>query len=283
MMERSAIADRNHIARTFLPIFVRILKVGVWALVGVVGLDALGFRVMGLVAGLGIGGLAFAFAAQKTIENLFGSVALAADRPFEVGHFVDAGGVQGVVEDVGLRSTRLRTPRGTQVTIPNGVLMAQTIENLTDRKRTLFELKLPLRCDSTVAQVEYVLDEVKKLFRSHPQVLAKDLKARLDRFDDSAITVVAQCWVSTTEMGLFAAVKEELLFAILRILESSGTGLALPSQSLLLGRDAGVDRARANEVAAIVSERRSRGDLWIPEPPAAMAGETDEPDQPEQA
>jgi MscS family membrane protein len=266
LLERSI--DRiDSVAGNFIPIFARIAKIGVWALVAVVALDAVGVRVMGLIAGLGIGGLAVAFAAQKTIENFFGALSITADQPFAVGDFVEVGSTKGTVEEVGLRSTRLRTVARTRVTIPNGALISERVENFSERDRILFNPTLGLLYDSTAAQLEFVIDEIKKLLLGHPKVYHDTARVRLGGFGDSAINVDILTWITTTDFHEYTAVAEELNFAIMRIVERAGTGFAYPSQTVYTSGEAGFDEQRARQAEIMVAERRQRGELWLPEPP----------------
>jgi MscS family membrane protein len=267
LLERSVAREAPSLARNFIPIFARIAKIGVWGLVLVVGLDAVGVRVMGLIAGLGIGGLAVAFAAQKSIENFFGALSIAADRPFALGDFVAVGSTKGTVEEVGLRSTRIRTAARTRITIPNGALLSERVENFSVRDRMLFNPTLGLLYDSTPAQLELVIDEVKKLLCNHPRVFHDTVRVRLAGFGDSAINVDVLTWIVTTDYHEYTAIAEELNFAILRIVERAGTGFAFPSQTVYTRAESGIDDQRARQAETIVNERRQRGDLWLPEPP----------------
>jgi MscS family membrane protein len=266
LLERSI--DRvDSVAGNFIPIFARIAKIGVWALVAVVALDAVGVRVMGLIAGLGIGGLAVAFAAQKTIENFFGALSISADQPFAVGDFVEVGSTKGTVEEVGLRSTRLRTLARTRVTIPNGALISERVENFSERDRILFKTTLGLLYDSTAAQLEFVIDEIKKLLLGHPKVYHDTVRVRLAGFGDSAVNVDILTWITTTDFHEYTAAAEELNFAIMRIVERAGTAFAYPSQTVYTSSESGFDEQRARQAETMVTERRQRGELWLPEPP----------------
>ncbi len=266
-LEVSALAEHNEMARGFIPIFSRIVKVTVWGLAIVVGLDSIGIHVMGLVAGLGIGGMAVAFAAKDSIENVFGSLAIAADSPFKIGHFVKIGGVTGTVEAVGLRSTRVRTVERTLVTVPNATVISEVVENYSVRDRYRFQTTIGLLYDSTEAQLAYVIDETKKMLHAHPQVFTDDVRVRLARFGASSIDIDVLTWIHAASYVEFTAVAEELSFKILRIVRQSGTDFAFPSQTLYLARNSGMDEEAVRRVEEEVARRRAAGELWIPEPP----------------
>ena len=110
-----------------------------------------------VITGLGVGGIAIAFAAQKTLENLFGGVMIISDQPIRVGDFCRAGEFQGIVEDIGLRSTKLRTLNRTVVSVPNGQLAMMSLENFTVRDKILFRHKFQLRYESSADQLRFVI------------------------------------------------------------------------------------------------------------------------------
>jgi len=267
VLGKSASARGNEMAKNFLPIFGRVLKTGVWAVAIVAVLDSVGIRVMGLVAGLGIGGVAIAFAAQKTIENLFGSLAIAVDRPFQIGDFVRLGDHEGTVTEVGLRSTRLRTMDRTVISIPNGTLLSERVENYSARDRYRYRTTIGLLYDSSRAQIELVVDEIKKYLLGHPRVHHDDVRVRFARFGDSALEIDVQTWIHASGYHEFTGVAEELNFEILDIVERAGTGFAFPSQTIYMARDAGIDPESAAKAEEELRRRREKGELWIPEPP----------------
>ncbi len=266
LQSASATAE-NSVARSFIPIFARVAKILVWLLAVVVVLDSTGLDVMSMLAALGIGGLAIAFAAQKTIENVFGSLAIAADQPFKVGDWVTIGGISGTVEDVGLRSTRVRTLARTLVNIPNGSLIADRIENFGERDRFLYNPVIGLLYSSSRQQLEYVIDEIKKLLTGHQKTWKETIRVRLSGFGASSIDIAVVCWLEVQDIHEYWAVTEELNFGIFEIVEASGSSFAFPSQTLYLTRESGVNDELARRAAGEVESRRERGDLWIPEPP----------------
>lgn len=267
LLERSVGDDGPSLARSFIPLFARVARIGVWALVAVLALDVAGIEVMGLIAGLGIGGLAVAFAAQKTIENFFGALAIASDRPFEAGDYVDIGGTTGTVEAVGLRSTRLRTTARTVVNIPNAAIMTAKVENTSVRDRILFNPTIGLVYRTSRAQIELVVDEIKKLLAGHPMVYSESYRVRLSGFGDSSINIGILSWIETTSYHDYTAVVEQLNLEIMGIVEEAGTDFAFPSQTIYLGKDSGLDVEQVASTADEVENRREAGELWIPEPP----------------
>lgn len=267
---RRAAGEANSLALGFIPIFTKVLKTFVVVLAVLAGLDTVGVKVMALVAGLGLGGLAIAFAAQKTIENLFGAVAIAGDRPFKVGDFISIGDVSGTVEDVGLRSTRLRTLQRTLVTIPNSAMANERITNLTARDRMLYNPTVSVVYGTTAEQLVFIIDEIRKVLLTHPRVFQETQRVRFKGFGAYSLDIEVVAWVTTQDFVEFTAIAEELNLAIMRIVEASGSSFAFPSRTVYLGRDTGLDARKAEEVARMVAERREAGELAVPEPSAEL-------------
>ncbi len=267
---RRAAGEVNSLALGFIPILTKVLKTLVVLLAALAALDTVGVNVMALVAGLGLGGLAIAFAAQKTIENLFGAVAIAGDRPFKVGDFITIGDITGTVEDVGLRSTRLRTLQRTLVTIPNGAVANERVTNLTARDRMLYNPVLGVVYGTTPDQLVFIIDETRKLLLTHPRVFQSAQRVRFRGFGAYSLDIEVVAWVMTQDFVEFTAIAEELNLAIMRIVEASGSSFAFPSQTLYLGRDGGLDAGKAEEIAREVERRRAAGELAVPEPTPAL-------------
>ena len=269
MRERASQA--NQVTLGYLPVIERTGQFFIVMVVALAGLDVIGVNVVTMVAGLGIGGVAIAFAAQKTIENVFGAATIAGDRPFNVGDYITAAGSTGTVEEIGLRSTRIRTLDRTLVTIPNGLLAAGTIVNLTSRDRFLFNPTFGVRYETTAEQLTFIVDEVRKALIGHSRVFQDSHRVRFAGFGASSLNLEVMAWVVAADYHEYTAVAEQLNFTIARVVESSGTSFAFPSQTVYLGRDSRPAPDRAAEVAREVAARRERGDLAVPEPPPGLA------------
>jgi MscS family membrane protein len=228
-------------------------------------LSNLGFNMSTALAGLGIGGLAIGFGAQKTIENLFGGVSVLGDEVFRVGDVCRFGDRTGVVEDIGLRSTRIRTDERTLVAIPNGTVATINLENLSRRDKILFKTNLGLRLESKADHVRFVLAEIRRLLYSHPKVETKTVRVRLTEIAGSSLSVEVVAYVLTRDFNEFAAVREDLLLRVMDVMEDSGGGLALPSQTLYLSRDAGVEKEKADKAVKKITELRDGKQLPFPD------------------
>ena len=220
-----------------LPLARKLVQ-GVLFGLGVVALlNALGFQVTSILAGLGIGGLALALAAQKTVEHLFGSIAIGVDQPFRVGDVVNVEGVVGTVESIGGRSTRVRTLDRTVVTFPNGKLAETRSESISARDRIRLWTNLGLTYSTSAAQLRRVLAEVEAVLRAHPKIWPETVGVRFTDFRDSALNVEVMAWFQTTDWDEFTAIRQELLLAFMEIVERAGTTFAFPTRTVHLVRE----------------------------------------------
>jgi MscS family membrane protein len=145
--------------------------------------------------------------------------------------------------------------------------MTAGIENFSNRDRILFNPTLGLVYGTTKAQLELMVDKLKKLLAHHPKVFTESYRVRVAGFGASSIDIGILCWIETTDYHEYTGVVEELNLAIMGIVEEAGTSFAFPSQTVYLGRDGGLDEEAATRAASEVDQRRESGELWIPEPP----------------
>ena len=207
-------------------------------------LGVLGFNMTTALAGVGIGTLAVGFGAQKTIENLFGGVSVLGDEVMRVGDVCKFGDRTGTVEDIGLRSTWVRTEERTLLAIPNGTVATINVENLSRRDKLLFKTVLGLHIDSPPDHVRYVLTEIRGVLSGHKKVESDTIRVRLMELTATALNIELLCYVLTRDFNEFVEVREELLLQIMKFVEESGTALAKPSQTLVLSGDAGLQREK---------------------------------------
>jgi MscS family membrane protein len=218
-----------------------------------------------VITGLGVGGIAIAFAAQKTLENLFGGVMIISDQPIRVGDFCRAGEFQGIVEDIGLRSTKLRTLNRTVVSVPNGQLAMMSLENFTVRDKILFRHKFQLRYETSADQLRFVIAGIRRMLYEHPKVETVTARVRFIGFRDSAVELEVFAYVLETEYECFLAVQEDLLLRSMDIVEKSGTTFAFPSQTTYFARDVGLDTEKSKDAMKKVSTWREQGELPFPD------------------
>lgn len=219
-------------ARTLVPLLARFLRVSLGIVALLVVLSQFGYSVSALLAGVGIGGVALALASQKTVEHLFGSVSLAADKAFRVGDFVRIGDLEGTVERIGLRSTSVRTLARTVVRIPNGRLAEERIETFGERDRFFFGHDIGVTYHTTPAQIRAIVDAITARLRAEPSLWQESLIVRTVAFADSAITLRVRAWFQVPDFATYLDLQHELLLSFMEIVESAGSSFAFPSRTV---------------------------------------------------
>jgi len=213
-----------------LPLGRQILKLSLFlfAILGVV--SAWGYNTSTILAGLGVGGLAVALAAQKTIENLFGGISVIGDRPVLVGDVCRFGNETGTVMHIGLRSTRIRTADRTIIAIPNSQFSSMALENISRRDKIWFHPTLNLRRDTTSDQLLEVLSSVREILKAQPKVETGSLPVRFVGVGPYSMDVEVAAYINTVDYDEFLALQQELLLRVLQAVEKAGTALAVPLQ-----------------------------------------------------
>ena len=194
---------------------------------------------------MGIGGLAIGLGAQKTFENLLGGISILTDKAIVVGDSCKIGDRAGTVEDIGLRSTRIRTEERTVVSIPNGTVATATLENFRFREKILCRQLVRLRYDLSPDHMRYVLAQIREVLAKNPKVEAATSRVRILRFGDYAVDVEVYAYILERDYGLYLAAQEALILDVLDTLDRTGGALALPSQTTIVTQDAWVDPEKA--------------------------------------
>ncbi|MES2487912.1 MAG: mechanosensitive ion channel family protein, partial [Bacteroidota bacterium] len=256
---------RKRISAISVILFMRRMAKAAIVVIGIIAiLSAVGFDVTTWVAALGIGGIALALGAQKTVENFVGSVTLIADQPIRVGDFCKVGEIKGTVESIGMRSTRLRTPERTVVTIPNGLFSSNNIENYAHRDRFLFNPVLEFRMETTPAQLRYLLVEIRTLFYSHPKVSNDPAKVRFGGLTANGYKLEINAYFEAPNIDVAEEIEEDVYLRILDIVAASGTDFAYPSQTLYMARDKGIDTDKTQLTGDTVQKWIDGEELQIP-------------------
>jgi MscS family membrane protein len=224
-----------------------------------------GINLTAVATGLGIGGIAVAFAAQKTLENLFGGVMLIWDQPVRVGDFCRAGDYQGTVEDIGLRSTRLRTLSRTVVSIPNGQLATMSLENYNMRDKNLFRHNIQLRYETSSDQLQFLIAGIRRLLYEHPKVETSGARVRFTGFKNSGLELEIFAYILEAEHPVFLAIQEDLLLRFMNLVEQSGTSFSFPSQTTYIARDVGLNKEKTGKAVEKVDTWRKQGVLPFPD------------------
>lgn len=215
-----------------VPMARRALKILVITLGILITLQNIGLNVVSLLAGLGLGGLALALAAQDTAANVFGSITILADRPFQVGHYIKLGGLEGTVEDIGFRSTRIRTLTNTLVTVPNATVAKEQIENFAHKTSSRFRHVLGITYDTSVDRMEAFMEAIRSYLKGRDGVLPNDLRVRFESMGDFSLNIGVQCYLNTTSVEIQNQWQEEILFEIMRIAQNLDVQFAFPTRTL---------------------------------------------------
>jgi MscS family membrane protein len=239
---RNRALSRGHAGTGSLMLLAeRIVKAAVFLMAVFTIFGILGFNMSTALAGLGIGGLAIGFGAQQTIANLFGGVSVLGDEVIRVGDVCRFGDRTGTVEDIGLRSTRVRTEERTLLAIPNGTVATINVENLSRRDKMLFKTVLALHSNTAPGHVRYVLSEVRQVVSSHDKIEKASVRVRLVELTPASTNIELVCYILTQDFNEYAEIREDLLLRVMDFVEDSGTTLAFPSQALLLNPDSASD------------------------------------------
>jgi MscS family membrane protein len=242
---------------------------GVIGVVGVTvilafGGQAIGLPILSVLAGLGIGGLAVALALRPTLENFVGGVMLYIDRPVRVGDFCQFGEMRGIVEVIGVRSTKLRALDRTLITVPNAQFADMQIVNYAYCDQMLISESLGVRYETTSDQLRHVLAGLRRMLHAHPRIDSDTVRVRFGGYGDCALKIDIRVYAVTREWNEFFAIREDVYLRIYDIVVGSGTGFAFPSQTLYLARDGGLDPARGEAAEREVAAWRRAHDLPFP-------------------
>ena len=240
---------------TFAPLLKKTARFFFMVIGVILIIQNLGYSVGSLLAGLGIGGLAVALAAQDSIANFFGSVVVAVDRPMRVGDFVKIGNFTGTVEEVGLRSTRLRTREKTLVTIPNKAMANDTIENFSAISRRRLEQTIGVTYETKPEQMEVLLEDFRRILKEDDGIDQSEMQiVRFNAFGAFSLDILVICFAKTGDYGGSLEVRERLNLKLMRAVLARGLSFAFPTQTLYFEGD--------------IAKRMAEGPRALP-PPAA--------------
>jgi MscS family membrane protein len=233
----------------------------------IMGMDNAGYDVTTIIAGLGVSSIAIALAAQKTLENLIGAITIYIAKPFRPGDTCRIGEHVGVVEEIGLRSTDLRTLDRSIVNIPNGMLSSTEVENISRRDSIRFFRLIALKLATGPDQLRYTLAKTREVLYAHPMVIRNTVSVRLFNMNDFAFIVRLDSRISTRDYQRYLAAAEDIYLHIIDAVHKSGAEFAYPSQTISLEESAPNDAARRAEVEALVEQWREQDSLPYPDWP----------------
>jgi MscS family membrane protein len=233
---------------SILILMQRMNHVGILIIALLVALAFLGLNVTTALAGLGIGGLAVALAAQKTLENLIGGISLLLDKAIQVGDFCKIGDRVGTVADIGLRSLKLRTLDQNLLVVPNGLLAQMQFENMKARPKLLLQQNFSLRIETQVEQLRFVLDGVQRMLDEDPAIESGSSRLRVTNFAGAAFELELFAFVKTGDFREFTGIRQEIILKIAGIVEAAGTGFAAPTRLTYVSTDARGDETKTTNI-----------------------------------
>lgn len=260
--------------RSVVSFATSLFKGVVWALVAVIVLSELGYDVNGLLAGLGLGGLTVALAAQESAANFFAGLVLVLERPFEVGDFITYGELSGTVEAIAFRASRLRTMADTVITVPNSVLASSPITNWGRMRRRLVRFSIGLRYDTAADTLQTVLGRLNAMLQADESVLPETAHAQLEGFGDSSINLLIRYYIGKPDFEHQFEVNQRINFAIIQIVHDCGADFAFPSRSLYLETPVALD---AQSPISQTSETSPLSAAFAAQKPESQTSETSSP------
>jgi len=217
-----------------VPFISKTLKIFIVITAVLVIAQNMGYSISGLIASLGIGGIAVAMAARDTIANVFGSVMILIDRPFTIGDWIKAGDSEGVVEEIGFRSTRIRTFEQTLVNVPNSLLANMVIDNIDARSKRRIKMRIGLTYSTTTEQMQQAIEGIEAILVAHPGVDQQFKLVKFDEFADSSLSIFLYYFSASKNWSDYLQVRQEVNMQIMQLLESMQLDFAFPSRSIYM-------------------------------------------------
>jgi MscS family membrane protein len=248
--------EKRRFDAALLRIVFRLISIVILVYLAIYAAGAVGIPIAPLVAGLGVGGLAIALAIRPTLENIIGGLTLFADRPVRVGDFCRYGDQIGTVEQIGLRSTRVRSLERTIVTIPNAEFSQMQLDNFAARDQRLLKTVLGLRYETTPDQLRHVLAELRQMLVDHPKVTKAPARVRFVGYGAYSLDIEIFAYLYCRDQDSFLEIQEELLLRIADIVTGCGTAFAFPSQTTYFTRDKGLDSDVAPDLGVVAEHGR---------------------------
>jgi MscS family membrane protein len=252
---RIANRTESKLDEQMLPFISKAVKIVIFLMLALWVLQLSGYNISSLLAGLGIGGLAVALGLQDTLSNFFGSISIFADRPFIVGDMVKIGEIQGTVEEIGFRSTRIRTLEATLVSIPNKTVANSIIDNLSRRSKRRVEQTIGLTYSTTVEQIEKVVSSIREIISRDEEVDPELVLVNFSNFGDSSLDITIIYFIKSADFREYLAVKERINLAIMRKLEELGVSIAFPTRSIYIENN---DKKSTNLLKAEKKQKKEK-------------------------
>ena len=231
-LERFASQTESELDDQLIPLFAKIMRFAIVIIGGLLTAQNLGFNVVSLLAGLGIGGLAFALAAKDMAANLFGSVMIFLDQPFKAGDWVVTDNAEGTVEEVGFRSTKIRTFYDSVISIPNSVLANINIDNMGQRHSRRIKTILGINYDTTPDKIEEFTSGIKEIIKNHPHTKKDGSHVVFNNYGDFSLNILVYTFLNVPNWKSELLEREKIFLDIMKLAEKIGVEFAFPTQTI---------------------------------------------------
>ncbi|MCE7794776.1 mechanosensitive ion channel family protein [Salipaludibacillus sp. CUR1] len=229
-----------------LPFLSKLVRFALIAMALSIIADEWGYNVSGFVAGLGLGGLAFALAAQDSIGNFFGGVIIITEKPFTLGDWIQTPSVEGVVEDISFRSTKIRTFADSVIVVPNSTLANEPIENWAKMKKRQISYSLNVEYGTSRDKLRICVERIDKMLRSRKDIDQELIIVRFNDFNESSLGIFLYLFTVTTQWEEYMKVREDVNLEIMKILEEEGVSVAFPSRSVYMANDKVIEEQKGS-------------------------------------
>jgi MscS family membrane protein len=219
------------------PLVRKTLRIFIIIMAGLMAIQSFGYPVTGVLASLGIGGLAFALAAKDTVSNIFGSLMIIFDRPFQIGDWIKAGDMEGTVEEIGFRSTKIRTFAKTLISVPNNVIANMALDNFSRMPKRRIRLTVGVTYDTSPAQMREAVGQIRELLKTHPAIDQEFFLVNFTDFGASSLDIMVYCFTTTTVWSEYLDAREDVCLKIMDTLEALGLEIAFPSTTVYLRKE----------------------------------------------
>ena len=223
------------VAISFIPFITKFIKITLISFAVIFIIQEWGYNIGALITGLGIGGVAIALAAKDTLANFFGSIMILFDRPFKVGDWIVSSDAEGIVEDIGFRSTRIRTFAKALVAVPNSKLATDAITNWSRRDRRRISFNVGVTYSTTKNQMKNIISKIKDMLFCHDKIRSDVIMVNFTDFDRSSMNIFIYCFTTTSLWDEFLEIKQDVNLKVMEILESESAEFAFPSMSIYMG------------------------------------------------
>ena len=222
---------------TLLIFFAKIIKAVIVIIAVLIVLGEFGVNINGLITGVGLGGLTFALAAQDTASNIFGGLVIISDKPFAVGDWIQTASIEGTVEDISFRSTRIRTFDDALLVVPNSTLSSASITNWSKMNKRKVKFNIGLTYNTAPSQVKNIIADIETFLNSHKDIVSDTPLVKLDEFGSSSLNIIVMFFTSQTSLAELKRVREEINYEILDVVHRHESSFAFPSTSVYMEKN----------------------------------------------